>query len=246
MKNVDIHVVTSNLKFIYFPGKANLKSAVVSRRRIRRLRWWLGVIFRRKHRRTLPLDLKVEYDGAVWLFTVSERGELAGSPRLGRCDRIWLRTRIPELRMALNRKRPWAAEAYRMLFGKIFYGDREQFTNAEVFRLEALRTEGERALHCRDVAGLEEVILTHCKLRSFDGETVSFHGSDAIELIEKFSLPPSVGGRIISARFLFHFSGGTAVKVRVSLGNRAEFPLEVGEIIEQWFRERGFLHGHGK
>jgi len=246
MKNVDIPVLKPNRTFVYFQGKANLKKAVVSKRRIRRLRWWLGVIFRRKQRIALPLELSVEYDGNAWCFTICERSGLCGTSRLERCDRVLLRPQTPELRVIFNRKRPWVAETYRILFGKIFYGDREQFSCGDVFSLETLRTDGIRALHCRDVAGLKEVILTHCKVRSADGETMAIHGPDALEIIGKVRLPPPEKSRIISAKFLVHFSDRTSVaRVKIRHGNRAEFPPEVSEMIEQWLIERGFKYGNG-
>ena len=49
---------------------------------------------------------------------------------------------------------------YREMFGLHLFGDAEKFVYAEKYTLEPLRAQGEAALRCKDVEGIESVRLT--------------------------------------------------------------------------------------
>lgn len=55
-------------------------------------------------------------------------------------------------------------ETYRKLFGRHFFGDDHHFPSTAIYTLEPLRTEGERALVCSDVVGMEMVTLCRIEL----------------------------------------------------------------------------------
>ena len=135
-------------------------------------------------------------------------------------------------------------EIYRILFGKMFYGDREYFSDLAVFTLDPLLNDGENALQCRDISGLEDVMLVQCKFRTVAGEIMALHGLDAIHMIGEVKQTILAGGEMISAKFRFRIKTmKKAQTLKIKLGNRAEFPLRYEKAVETWLMARGFKHG---
>jgi len=184
----------------------------------------------------------MEYEISEYRFMIRELSLIPGDAE--QCDLVLLRPQIPELRAEgyfLDRLR---LEAYRVLFGKIFYDDREYFSEQAVFSLTPLLNDDEEALQCRDIAGLEEVKLVQCKFRTATGETMALHGQDTIRLIQKMKQTLLVGSEIISAKFRVRIKTmGKEQILKIKRGNRAEFPYRWEKIIEAWLMARGFKHG---
>jgi len=242
MKNDKTFSSSERGSFIYFRGKANGKNAVLSKRRIRQLAWWLNLILRRR-RETERIDLSMEYEIFEHRFTIRESSLISADA--APIDQVLLRPKIGELRTVVSTRDCLRPETYRILFGKILYGDREYFSDLDVFTLNPLLNDGENALRCRDIPGLEDVILVQCKFRSASGELLALHGPDAIRMIGEMKRSLLAGSEIVSAKFRFRINAlKNAQTLKIKLGNRAEFPFCCEKIIEAWLTERGFKHGN--
>lgn len=161
-----------------------------------------------------------------------------------RFDIAVLRPKISEIRLAIYRKAPWLVEAYRTLFGYVFYGDREYFSGKDVFTLEPLLADGDYALVCDDITGLEKIVPVQCKFQTAKGEIVAIHGDLAVQVVRGLKLSILADGRIVSAKFRVKFTDSRAERmVTVKAGNLAEFKYDDdGRLIEQWLAKRGFKH----
>ena len=239
MKNDKFLSTSERGTFIYFRGKG-MKNVILSKRRIRRLAWWLNRIIRRK-REVRRVAVSMEYEISECRFMIREQAFVPAETEL--CDVVVLRPKIAELRMEVHPGDQLQPETYRVLFGKIFYGDREYFSDLEVFTLAPLLNDGENVLQCRDISRLESVTLAQCKFRTATGEIMAFHGPEAIRMIGEMRRTLLAGSEIISAKFHIRINAlKHAQTLKIKLGNRAEFPFCCEKIIEAWLTERGFKH----
>ena len=122
-----------------------------------------------------------------------------------RFDIAVLRPKISEIRLAIYRKAPWIVQAYRTMFGYVFYGDRDFFSGDDVFTLEPLLKDGKKALECKEITGMESVTLIQCKFATTKGEIAAIHGDLAIQVIKGFKLELLENAKIISAKFRIRF-----------------------------------------
>jgi len=161
-----------------------------------------------------------------------------------RFDIVLLRPKISELRLTIYRKAPWIVETYRTLFGHVFYDDKEYFSGDKVFTLEPLLTQGEAALQCDTIAGMESVTLVQCKFATAKGEMLVVQGDLGIRVVKGLNQTLLEDGRIISAKFKVKFTDSKMARmVTVKAGNQAEFKYDDdGRRIEQWLVARGFKH----
>jgi hypothetical protein len=162
-----------------------------------------------------------------------------------RFDIAVLRPKIAEIRLAIYRKAPWIVEAYRTMFGYVFYGDREFFSGDDVFTLEPLMTSRAKALSCKEVDGMESVTLVQCKFATAKKEIAAVHGDLAMKIVGGLKLELLEGAKIVSAKFRVKFTDSRAERmVTVKAGNMAEFKYDDdGRKIEKWLIEKGFKHG---
>jgi hypothetical protein len=146
--------------------------------------------------------------------------------------------------LAVYHKAPWRVEAYRTSFGLVFYGDREFFSGKDVFTLEPLLADGEYALVCNDIWGLDKVVPIQCKFQTGKGEIVAIHGNLVIQIVRGLKLSILTDGRIVSAKFKVKFTDSKAERmVTIKDGNLAEFKYDDdGRKIEEWLIKRGFKH----
>ncbi|MFA7184823.1 MAG: hypothetical protein WC082_08020, partial [Victivallales bacterium] len=159
--------------FVYFHGESIKKPTMATptrhlRQKLARL---LNRIFSRRRRgRTVRIVVFEELDEYCFMLrkgepltrdsSITPEGDtntIYYQPE--RFDIVALRPRISEIRLAIYRKAPWIVEAYRTLFGHVFYGDREYFSGDKVFTLEPLMKDGEKALDCKEITGMESVTL---------------------------------------------------------------------------------------
>ena len=240
MKNDSFTTSSDRGSFVYFRGKG-IGAVVLSKRRTRQLTWWLNRILRRRHV-VQRVDVTMEYEISEYRFTIREQAFIPAD--FEHCDLVLLRPKIAELRSTVNSRDQLQPEIYRILFGKMFYGDREFFSNLAVFTLNPLLKNGEDALRCRDISGLEEVMLVQCKFRTVAGEIMVLHGPDAIHMIGEMKQMILAGCEMISAKFRFRITALKKAQIlKIKLGNRAEFPYCCEKIIEAWLTARGFKHG---
>jgi len=240
MKNDDFTTSSDRGSFVYFRGKGT-GNVILSKRRIRQLTWWLNRILRRRH--DVPrVNVTMEYEISEYRFTIRELAFIPTDSE--NCDLVVLRPKIAELRSTVNSRDQLQPEIYRILFGKMFYGDREYFSDLAVFTLAPLLNDGENALQCRNISGLEEVMLVQCKFRTAAGEIMALHGPDAIHMIGEMKQTILAGGEMISAKFRFRIKTMKKAQIlKIKLGNLAEFPYCCEKTIEAWLTARGFKNG---
>jgi hypothetical protein len=244
--------------FVYFYGESIEKKEMASpsrnlRQKLARL---LNRIFSRKRRgHTIRIVVFEEPDEYCFLLrkgepltrdsSITPEGETnCIYYRPERFDIVVLRPKVSEIRLAIYRKAPWIVEAYRTMFGYVFYGDREYFSGDDVFTLEPLMKDGEAALECKEITGMESVTLVQCKFATAKGEIAAIHGELAIQVIKGFKLELLENAKIISARFRVKFTDSkTERMVKIKAGNLAEFKYDDdGRKIEEWLTKRGFKH----
>jgi hypothetical protein len=243
--------------FVYFYGKSIGKPQMAppTRHRRQKLARLLNRIFSRKRRgRTVRIVVFEEPDEYCFMLrkgepltrdsSITPEGETNTIYyRPERFDTVVLRPKVSEIRLAIYRKAPWIVEAYRTLFGYVFYGDREYFSGDKVFTLEPLMKDGEKALECKEIAGMESVTLVQCKFATARGEIAAIHGDLAIQVIKGLKLELLKNAKIISAKFKVKFKDSQAERiVKIKAGNEAEFKYDDdGRKIEAWLTSREFL-----
>ena len=245
--------------FIYFRGLLVPRRYFVPPKPslLRRLTRSLNKVFQRKKRgrniKVTVLDESEEYQFMIRKgepysrdSAIKENGS-SGSIyyRPERFDLVVLRPKIAELRLAIHRKAPWLIEAYRTLFGYVFYGEKEYFSREDVFTLNPLLSEGADTLVCRDVPGIDEVTIVQLKFRTQHGEIYAFHGPGGLGMLKNLKNDVLTNGEIVSAKFKVRLASSTADRmVTVKDGNMAEFKYDAdGEIIEKWLIKRKFKNG---
>ena len=246
--------------FVYFYGGESIgknKMMPPSRNLRQKLVRLLNRIFSRKRRgRTVRIVVFEEPDEYCFMLRKGEpltRDSSITSDgdtdciyyRPERFDIAVLRPKIAELRLAIYRKAPWIVEAYRTMFGYVFYGDREFFSGDDVFTLEPLMKDGEKALECKEITGMESVMLVQCKFATAKGEIAAIHGELALQVVSGLKLELLENAKIISAKFRIKFTDSQAERmVTIKSGNLAEFKYDDdGRKIEEWLTKRGFKYG---
>jgi hypothetical protein len=245
--------------FVYFYGESIEKKEMAppSRNLRQKLARLLNRIFHRKRRgRTVRIVVLEEPDEYCFLLRKGEplTRDSSITPegktnniyyRPERFDIAVLRPKISEIRLAIYHKTPWIIEAYRTMFGLVFYGDGEFFSGEDVFTLEPLITRGEKALSCKEVDGMASVTLVQCKFATAKKEIAAIHGDLAMKIVGGLKLELLEGAKIISAKFQVKFTDSKAERmVTVKAGNMAEFKYDDdGRKIEKWLIEKGFKHG---
>jgi hypothetical protein len=128
------------------------------------------------------------------------------------------------------------------MFGYVFYGDREYFSGDDVFTLEPLMKDGEKALECKEIKGMESVTLVQCKFASVHGELAAIHGDLALQVVKGLKLKLLEDAKIVSAKFRVKFTDSRAERmVKIKAGNLAEFKYDDdGRKIEEWLTLREF------
>jgi hypothetical protein len=242
--------------FVYFHGESIKKPTMATptrhlRQKLARL---LNRIFSRKRRgRTIRIVAFEEPDEYCFLLrkgepltrdsSITPEGETnCIYYRPERFDIVALRPKISEIRLAIYRKAPWIVEAYRTMFGHVFYGDREFFSGDDVFTLEPLMKDGEKALGCKEITGMESVTLVQCKFATDKGEIAAIHGELAIQVIKGMKLELLKNAKIISAKFRVKFKDSKVERmVKIKDGNLAEFKYDDdGRRIEEWLTIKEF------
>jgi hypothetical protein len=245
--------------FVYFYGESIEKKQMAppSRNLRQKLARLLNRIFHRKRRgRTIRIVVFEESDEYCFLLrkgepltrdsSITPEGETNNIYyRPERFDIAVLRPKIAEIRLAIYHKAPWIIEAYRTLFGLVFYGDREFFSVDDVFTLEPLMTNGAKALSCKEVDGMASVTLVQCKFATAKKEIAAIHGDLAMKIVGGMKLELLEGAKIVSAKFRVKFTNSKAERmVTVKAGNMAEFKYDDdGRKIEKWLIAKGFKNG---
>ena len=129
--------------------------------------------------------------------------------------------------------------------GRHFFGDPDYFPSAARFTLEPLFEDGEAALNCDDVPGLERVRLVEYH-RVRDGlfsERETHRTSDIFAALKARDRPFETDGRLVKGVFSFSFPGVKKPRsVIIRPSNIAIYERDAdSELVESWLRRRGFI-----
>ncbi len=140
-------------------------------------------------------------------------------------------------------------EIYRRYFGRHFFGDDHHFPGTAFYTLEPLITDGERALVCSDVEGMELVRL--CRIEFIIGnkfrsvETIEAEDIFAALNAGEFQIPHKA--RLSAGGFRIRFSDSRVPReVALRPSNIIYYQRDSDCVmVEPWLRLRGFMtNGH--
>jgi hypothetical protein len=66
--------------------------------------------------------------------------------------------------LGVHARQPWEKQLYQRLFGKHLFGDEQLFSGMSKYTLDPLQIDGEAALRCEDVPGIEWVRLGELRI----------------------------------------------------------------------------------
>ena len=129
--------------------------------------------------------------------------------------------------------------------GRHFFGDPDYFPSAARFTLAPLFGDGEAALYCDDVPGLERVRLVeyHRVREGLFSERETHKASDVFEALKTRDRPFETDGRLVKGVFAFSFPGVKKPRtVTIRPSNIAIYERDAdSELVECWLRKRGFI-----
>jgi hypothetical protein len=221
---------------------------------LKKLTRLLNDIFQRKRRGKTAKVSVFEEPGEFWFIIrkgepLSRDGAILSNGetecvyyRPERFDQAVLYPEIAELRLAIHKKAPWIIEAYRTLFGWVFYKDRDYFSETEIFTLSPLYKNDCETLSCRDVEGIAEVTLAQCQIKTDDANIITVHGKNALSALKKDAMPHLPRYEILSAKFKIRFLNSKKERMlAIKSKNTVEFKYDDdGKAIERWLTARGF------
>ena len=140
-------------------------------------------------------------------------------------------------------------EIYRSYFGRHFFGDDHHFPGTAIYTLKPLITDGERALVCSDVDGMELVRL--CMIEFIIGN--KFRSVETIEAEDIFAamnageITIPHNARLSAGGFRIRFSDSRAPRQIVLRPSNIIYYQRDSDcvMVEPWLRLRGFMsNGH--
>lgn len=132
---------------------------------------------------------------------------------------------------------------YREKIGQYFFGAPGHF-EASDFTLDPLRVDGENALVCSDIDGMESVVLreVHYFWGGAENEVEVRKADNIFEALKRRNRTIPDNARIVKAKFQVKFEDSRAPRmITVSSSNKASFVRDADSAaIEVWLEERGF------
>jgi hypothetical protein len=134
---------------------------------------------------------------------------------------------------------------YRNQFGRHLFGNENKFIYSEKYTLEPLREHGEEALNCRDIQGVESVVLREIEYRRSGGyeHVIKHKAADLFAALASANEGIEREAELRMAKFSVVLEGQklpSSVVIRprnIAEYGRGEQALQ----IEQWLRARGFV-----
>ncbi len=134
---------------------------------------------------------------------------------------------------------------YRQMFGKYFFGDEDFFPGTGKYTLDSLKSDGEAALVCSDVKGLEWVLLK--ELHFYWGgqfrEVEIRKADDLLAALSWNGRKIKENSRLIRAKFQVKFENAKNPRtLTIRPPNIANFTRDGDSVIgEIWLAKRGFV-----
>lgn len=140
-------------------------------------------------------------------------------------------------------------EVYRRYFGRHFFGDDHHFPGTAIYSLDPLISDGERALVCSDVYGMELVRL--CRIEFITGNkfrsTETIEAADIFAAINAGEIKIPHNARLSAGGFRIRFSDSRVPReVALRPSNIIYYQRDSDCVmVEPWLRLRGFMsNGH--
>ena len=140
-------------------------------------------------------------------------------------------------------------EIYRKYFGRHFFGEDHHFPGTAIYTLEPLRTDGERALVCSDVVGME--LVTLCRIGFIIGtpfrSVETIESEDVLAAMNAGEIRIPHNARLSEGGFSIRFSDSKVPRdVVLRPSNMIYYQRDSDYVVvEPWLRLRGFLlNGH--
>lgn len=129
--------------------------------------------------------------------------------------------------------------------GRHLFGDALRFpAGAPTFTLGPLRTDGEAALVCTDVEGMEAVVLRelHLYWGGPEQEVETRRASDLFAAFGRRGRLIPAGARLMKAKFEVRFSDSRITRmVTITSANVTTFTRDAdAAVVEEWMTRRGF------
>lgn len=162
------------------------------------------------------------------------------------------------MELRINARTLGEEELYRRMFGAYLMGQENYFVRKALYDLSPLREDGAGALHCRDVAGLKEVLLVELEVATGNAynEVRVIRAADVCKALglQDVTLEGSCRrAQPVRAVFDLMLAGGKKV-LRVEM--RPPEDLKIGPrgdvaMVQEWLRRRRFrvdavAHGQGQ
>jgi hypothetical protein len=147
--------------------------------------------------------------------------------------------------MRINASNLSALRQYRALFGRHLFRDENRFVFAEKYTLDPLKKDGQPALNCRDVEGIESVRLREVEY-GWDGAFDHVETHRAEDLFKALIILNRVVEKTVQIRkavFKIKLDGEKKPRtVTIKAGNKSGYNRgEEAPMIEDWLRARGFV-----
>ena len=147
--------------------------------------------------------------------------------------------------LGVHARQPWEKQLYQRLFGKHLFGDEQLFSGMSKYTLDPIQIDGEAALWCEDVPGIEWVRLG--ELRIFQPACVSrsecFRARDLFKswLSDELPFPPNA--HLLSGGFHVKLHGCAKPHwLTIRPSNHAQYSRDVDPtLFETWLERRGFI-----
>lgn len=245
--------ITNPRSFEYFQAAQphKLKFLDPTKERLARLEADLDVWFNLKNRGTGAKVFVFPREDAVWLLIrhggpLKREGSLTGGVSSSICfrpetfDTVVYDPHLDEIRL----KACGVGEKQMLLqqIGLHLFGDKEYFPSKAKFTVEPLREQGQEALACKHIEGMEDVVLTEIQYYLGASDVVIYRSKDLLSTKGSRGHQIYPKARIASIKLQVKFTDSkTPRTVTIRPPNISSFARdEDSEIIDQWMLDRGF------
>ena len=210
--------------------------------------WFAG----KRRGRSARIFVYPKEDGVWFLIRHGEAFKREGSIEHGQSSSVFYRPEkhdvlvydpiLGELRMHACSK--GEKDTYRAEYGRHLFGNEGFFPGTGKYTLDPLHADGEAALTCADIEGMEMVTLKEIHL--FWGgpqREVEMRKADDVFAAYAARERPLPNGRIIKAKFAVKFTDSTRLRtVTIRPSNVALYTRDSdAPILEEWLSRRGFI-----
>lgn len=151
--------------------------------------------------------------------------------------------------LRIHAKSKAARDLYRRELGMLIAGDPRHFPGDDKYTLDPLMEEGQRALYCRDITGVDSIILSSLRVKRRGVLTRSYHVDYSAENVFFIFMEDlerlNERDTLIKAKFTVKFSDSDKPRsVTLYPPNKVQVCRDSDTaLVETWLRKRGFVIG---